>query len=75
METLVQPELEEPLASNFSEHQLTLDFVLQKSATAGKPNPPVNSVSAWEEVYIWHHHWQVANMEHPTSKEKPRHEK
>lgn len=46
METLVQPELEEPLASNFSEHQLTLDFVLQKSATAGKPNPPVNSVSA-----------------------------
>lgn len=72
-ETLVQPEPEEPLAPNFSQHQLTLDFVLQKSTTVERPNPPVNSVSAWKEevyIYIWHHHWQMANTEHAVSRQR-----
>lgn len=49
---------------HFSKHQLTLEFVLQKSAVLERLNPPVNNVSAWElEVYIWHQHWQAANIE------------
>lgn len=67
METLAQPVPEEQLASNFIKDQLTLDFLLHKSATAGRPKPPANSVSAWKEVYICHRHWQVTNTEHPTS--------
>jgi len=51
METLAQPEPEEPLAPNFSKHQLTLDFV--RGICSYWETKSSSSVSAWEEeVYI-----------------------